>query len=164
MKNRAIEDLRSLCASYNVQAQEFARGHFRLSNHGVSLDYWPASKTRTVFMSGKRLENISPFDAIMLLKKNAKVGIDKNRVIRKFPPKNIKPIITHGICKHFAECEIPWEGDPWMAESDKVRMEAYQLENKVIELRALADDMDDPDSDVYAAIELDRQQLAGISL
>lgn len=142
---RAIDDLKALCESYNVELQEFPNGHYRLSNHGVSLDYWPMSKKRTVFKSGQRIEHIAPFDAVMLLKKDAKVSVDKKRVIKKAPPKNFKPVHTKGVCKHKDMRAIPWEGPEWLAESDKVRLEAKGFQDKAIELNAIADDMDDPE-------------------
>lgn len=109
----SIQELRQLCDSYTVKLEEFGNGHCRLSNHGVSLDYWPNSKKRTVFKDGQRIEHVSPFDAVQLLKRDAQVSVRKPKKRPTAPPKNIKPARTNPAgLKHFYEGDDPpWEGE-----------------------------------------------------
>lgn len=140
-----IEELRQLCESYTVNLQEFPNGHFRLSNHGASLDYWPNSKKRTVFKGGKRTEHVSPFDAVQMLKSSAKMTVRKPKKRPKAPPKRIKPTTTNPAgLKHLGEGHWPpWEGEPYTHPADQLRLDAWNLENRAIALKAEADELDE---------------------
>lgn len=158
------DELRNLCQSYSMNLKEFPGGHFRVSNHGSSVDYWPTSKKMTARKDGVNTYHCSPFDVIQICLQGSKVSINRKRgpVGKKAPPKNIEPIRNEGVLKHFDTREIPWEGERWMAESDKLRWEAWLLENKVIELRAIADSMDDEESEIAVAARIDVEHIGNL--
>lgn len=139
-----VDELRNLCRSYSVKLEEFANGHFRLSNHGVSADYWPHSKRRTVFMNGVTTPHCAPFDVIQMIRRGAVTPQHKRGSAgKKAPPKKIGPVRTKGWAKHLDNSEIPWEGEEYVHPSDELRRKAWQLENEATNLRARADAMDE---------------------
>lgn len=148
-----VADTMRLAQSYGLDAKDCGNGHVQISGHGNLVNYYPASKKRSLWCPtlNRRETNCTPWDAVKLCMTEAKPGMKPKaaKEVKNVARVDLAPAKTNPAdLKHFYEGETP----PWdeslgefqvNAESDALRIRASRLDDEATALRAEANDMDE---------------------
>lgn len=147
-----ITDTKALAKAYSIEFKDCGNGHIQLRAHGNLINYWPNSKKKTLQSPtlGRSEKNVLPWDAIQMCLTEAKKGMrpmKKSDIPKNRPAFDLKSVTTNpaGIKHLYTGKTPPWEGTgfEFNQPSDKLRHEAWSMEQKAISLRVDADEMDE---------------------
>jgi len=147
-KNLTTET-KQLAKAYSVEFKDCGSGHIQLKGHGVLVNYWPESKRKTLYSPTleRRETNCLPWDAVRLCLSGAKPGMKPSKPKKNRANFSLKPVHTNPAkLKHFYTGDTPpWEGEGFEFNSagDRLRHEAWILEQNAIALRVQANEMDE---------------------
>jgi len=149
MSNDLIKETQQLAKSYAVDFKDCGNGHIQLRAHGVLVNYYPNSKQKSLYSPtlNRREKNCLPWDAIRLCQSGAKSNMKPKKPAKNRAQFSLDPVKTNPAkLKHFYAGEVPpWElpGEySFNTDSDKLRHDAYLLEQQALLLREDANELD----------------------
>ncbi len=125
-----IADTKALAEAHGLEFTDCGGGHVQVKGHGVLINYWPTSKSRTAHIVGGAVhKHCNPYDVIRLCtmgtpKPKAKMPKDR-------PPIDLVPVETNpaGVQHFYIGKRPPWDFPSFICcASDDLRIRAYMMD------------------------------------